>query len=72
MKYPEEQWYYHPIYKITKADNLADVYFVKFHRHTRSPFRFDIYLEQSEALDQQEKEIIISNIALNSNGLSLL
>ena len=69
-KYPEERWFYHPIYKITKADNLADVYFVKLHRYARSPFRFDIYLEQSEGLNQQEKEVIISNIALNSNDLS--
>jgi len=69
-KYPEEKWFYHPIYKITKADNLADVYFVKLHKYARSPFRFDIYLDQSEALDQQEKEIIIANIAMNSNELS--
>ena len=69
-KYPEEKWFYHPIYKITKADNLADVYFVKLNQYARSPFRFDIYLEQSEGLNQQEKEVIISNIALNSNELS--
>ena len=69
-KYPEEKWYYHPIYKITRADNLADVYFVKLHKFARSPFRFDIYLDQSEKLDQQEKEVIISNIARNSTDLS--
>jgi len=69
-KYPEKQWYYHPIFKMTKADNLADVYFVKLHKIARSPFRFDIYLDQSENLDQQEKEIIISNIAANSTDLS--
>jgi len=69
-KYPKQKWYYHPIYKITKADNLADVYFVKLHQHARSPFRFDIYLEQSEKLNQQEKEIIIANIVSNSNDLS--
>ena len=69
-KYPEEQWYYHPIFKMTKADNLADVYFVKLHKFARSPFRFDIYLDQSENLDQQEKEIIISNLARNSTDLS--
>lgn len=69
-KYPEQKWYYHPIYKITKADNLADVYFVKLHQYARSPFRFDIYLEQSEGLDKQEKEVIIANIAQNSSDLS--
>ena len=69
-KYPEEKWYYHPIYKITRADNLADVYFVKLHKFARSPFRFDIYLDQSENLDQQEKEVIISNLARNSTDLS--
>ena len=69
-KYPEEKWYYYPIYKMTKADNLADVYFVKLHKYARSPFRFDIYLEQSQNLAPQEREIIISNIALNSNDLT--
>ena len=69
-KYPEEKWYYHPIFKMTKADNLADVYFVKLHKFARSPFRFDIYLDQSENLDQQEKEVIISNLARNSTDLS--
>lgn len=68
-KYPGEKWYFHPIYKITKADNLADVYFVKLHKYARSPFRFDIFLEQSEKLGQKEKEVIISNISNNSNDL---
>ncbi|MFX0057387.1 MAG: hypothetical protein ACFE8J_03715 [Candidatus Heimdallarchaeota archaeon] len=70
QKYSEEEWYYHPIHQITRADNLADVYFVKLHKYARSPFRFDIYLEQSKGLSQQEKEVIISNIAINSNDLS--
>lgn len=69
-KFPDEKWYYHPIYKITKADNLADVFFVKLHEHAYSPFRFDIFIEQSQAIDNQEKNIIISNIALNANDLS--
>lgn len=69
-KYPENKWYFHPIYQITKADNMADVYFVKLHEKGRSPFRFDIYLEQSNTLSQNQKEDIISNIALNSNDLS--
>ena len=69
-KYPEETWYYHPIYRMTKADNLADVYIVKPHKFARSPFRFDIYLDQSKNLDQQEKEVIISNLAENSTDLS--
>jgi len=69
-KYSEQKWYYHPIYQITKADNLADVYFVKLHNYARSPFRFDINLEQSKSLNQREREVIISNIAMNSNDLS--
>ena len=69
-KYPKEKWYYHPIYKMTKADNLADVYFVKLHKEARSPFRFDIFLDQSNRLSQQEKEVIIANLAQNSNALS--
>jgi hypothetical protein len=69
-KYPTTCWYYHPIYQITKADNQADVYFVKLHEFSSYPFRFDIYIEQSKNLDQQEKEIILSNLAENSNDLS--
>lgn len=69
-KHSKEKWYYHPILRMTKADNLADVYFVKLHKSARSPFRFDIYLDQSENLDQQEKEVIISNLAANSTDLS--
>jgi len=69
-KYPERKWFFHPILKITKADNLADVHFVKLHERGRSPFRFDIYLKQSNNLSQSNKEDIISNIALNSNDLS--
>ena len=69
-KFPEKPWYYHPIFQITRADNLADVYFVKLHAHSRSPFRFDIFIEQSQKLSQQEKGAIISAIASNSTDLS--
>ena len=68
--YPETAWYYHPIYQITKADNLADVYFVKLHKYARSPFRFDIFLEQSQQLEKQERETIINNISSNAKDLS--
>lgn len=69
-KFPKSRWYYHPIYEITKADNQADIYFVKLHELSEYPFRFDIYLDQSKELEDKEKEIIISNIAENSNELS--
>lgn len=69
-KYPNQKWYYHPIYKITKADNLADVFFVKLHEKAYIPFRFDIFIEQSQVIDIQEKNTIISNIALNADDLS--
>jgi len=69
-KYPKEKWYYHPIYKMTKANNLADVYFIKLHKEARSPFRFDIFLDQSNNLSQKEKDIIVGNLAMNSNELS--
>jgi hypothetical protein len=68
--FPEEAWYYHPIYQITKADNKADLYFVKFHKHSIYPFRFDIYIEQSKKLDKGKREAIISNLASNSKDLS--
>ena len=69
-KFPKSKWYFHPIYKITKADNQADLYFVKLHEHSAYPFRFDIYVEQSEKLDKDEREMIVSNLASNSADLS--
>lgn len=68
--YEESEWYYHPIYQITEADNQADLYFVKLHRNSYYPFRFDIYVKQSQELTQQERELIISNLASNSKDLS--
>ncbi len=70
LKYPESQWYYHPIYKITRADNQADLFFVKLNKFAYCPFRFDIYLKQSEKMDQQTKAEIISNLASNAKDLS--
>ncbi len=69
-KYPDDNWYYHPIYKITKSDNQADLYFVRLNRNSSYPFRFDIYIHQSEKLTQSERENLISNLALNSQDLS--
>jgi hypothetical protein len=69
-KFPDQSWYYHPIFKITRGDNKADLYFVKLHAQSRYPFRFDIYIEQSSKLDQSERELIISNIAENAQDLS--
>lgn len=66
----ECEWYYHPIYQITEADNQADLYFVKLHRHSFYPFRFDIYIKQSQEIEKEEREIIISNLVSNSNDLS--
>jgi len=69
-KFPEEAWYYHPIYQITRVDNKADLYFVKLHKHSSYPFRFDIYVEQSKELNKDKREEIISNLANNSKDLS--
>lgn len=69
-KFPDKPWFYHPIFQITRADNLADVYFIKLNEHSRSPFRFDIFIEQSQKLSQQEKGAIISDIASNATDLS--
>lgn len=69
-KFKNQSWYYHPIFRITKADNQADLYFAKFHETSPYPFRFDIYIEQSKRLEQEERELILSNIAHNSNDFS--
>ncbi|MHA2246066.1 MAG: hypothetical protein ACXADY_13970 [Candidatus Hodarchaeales archaeon] len=69
-KYPEEAWYYHPIYKFTRVDNQADLYFVKLHEHSSYPFRFDIYINQSDALGQSGREVILSSLAENSQDLA--
>lgn len=69
-KFPESPWYFYPSFRITRADNQADVYFVKLHKHATHSFRFDIFLDQSKGLKQNEREELISNIANNSNDLS--
>ncbi|MFX0019333.1 MAG: hypothetical protein ACFFAF_11480 [Candidatus Hermodarchaeota archaeon] len=71
-KFPQDPWYYYPIKKITRVDNQADLFFVKFNKDSPYSFRFDIYIEQSNNLSKQEREIIISNIANNSNDPAFL
>ena len=69
-KFPGSTWYYHPIYRITKAQEKADLYFVKLHKNSYYSFRFDILLDQAKSMTEDQCEIIISNIANNSNDLS--
>jgi len=69
-KFPDSPWYFYPSFRITRADNQADVYFVKLHKHASHAFRFDIYLDQSKKLNKTERESLISNISLNSTDLS--
>lgn len=69
-KFPNSAWYYHPIYKITKAQEKADLYFVKLHKNSLYSFRFDILLDQAKKMSEDQLEIIISNLAYNSNDLS--
>lgn len=71
-KYPNSIWYYYPTMKLTKADNQADLFFVKLNINSPYSFRFDIYIEQSNNLSKEEKENIIANIASNSNDASFL
>lgn len=69
-KFPSSAWYYHPIYRITKAQEKADLYFVKLHKNSYYSFRFDILLDQAKKMNEDKCEIVISNIANNSNDLS--
>ena len=69
-KYPVNSWYYHPIYKITKAQEKADLYFVKLHKNSLYSFRFDILLDQAKRMSEDQCEIVISNLANNSDDLS--
>ena len=69
-KFPNNAWYYHPIYRITKAQEQADLYFVKLHKNSYYSFRFDILLDQAKKMSEDECEKIISNIANNSDDLS--
>lgn len=66
-KYPKINWYYYPTMKLTKVDNQADLLFVRLNKDSPYSFRFDIYIEQSNTLNKQKREDIISNIANNSN-----
>ncbi|MFX1366483.1 MAG: DNA double-strand break repair nuclease NurA [Promethearchaeota archaeon] len=69
-KFPNNAWYYHPIYRITKAQEEADLYFVKLNKNSVYSFRFDILMEQANNMSEDQYEQIISNIANNSNDLS--
>ncbi|MFW9940574.1 MAG: DNA double-strand break repair nuclease NurA [Candidatus Thorarchaeota archaeon] len=69
-KFPDSAWYYHPVYRITKAQEQADLYFVKLHKNSYYSFRFDILLNQAEKMSEDLREIIISNLSNNSNDLS--
>jgi hypothetical protein len=69
-KYPNSPWYYHPIYRITKSQESADLYFVKLHKNSYYSFRFDILLDQAKKMSDDECESVISNLANNSNDLS--
>lgn len=69
-KFPNSTWYYHPIYRITKAQEKADLYFAKLHKYSAYSFRFDILLDQAKKMTHKQREVIISNIAFNSNDLS--
>ncbi|MFX0031845.1 MAG: hypothetical protein ACFE8E_02790 [Candidatus Hodarchaeota archaeon] len=71
-KYPTNSWYYYPTMKLAKADNQADLFFVKLNKNSPYSFRFDIYLEQSNLIDKKEREIIISNIANNADDPAFL
>lgn len=71
-KYPKSRWYYYPTIRFAKADNQADLFFLKLNKDSPYSFRFDIYLEQSNLLDKKEREIIISNIANNANDPAFL
>ncbi|MFW9866613.1 MAG: hypothetical protein ACFFEN_11000 [Candidatus Thorarchaeota archaeon] len=70
QKFPNDPWYYHPVIRYTKAQEKADLYFVKLHKNSLYSFRFDILLDQAKKLTDTQREIIISNIANNSNDLS--
>lgn len=69
-KFSNSPWYYHPIIRYTKAQERADLYFVKLHKNSYYSFRFDILLDQARKLSEDQCEIIISNLARTSNDLS--
>ncbi|MHA2128233.1 MAG: DNA double-strand break repair nuclease NurA [Promethearchaeota archaeon] len=69
-KHSNSPWYYHPIYRITKAQEKADLYFVKLHKNSAYSFRFDILLDQAKNMTEDQLELIISNLSLNSDDLS--
>lgn len=69
-KFSNSPWYYHPIYRITKAQEKADLYFVKLHKNSAYSFRFDVLLDQANKMTEDQLEIIISNLSNNSDDLS--
>jgi len=45
------KWFYHPVVEIKSNQHKADMAFVKFHERSRHIFRFEIYKEQKEQLN---------------------
>jgi hypothetical protein len=70
QKYPNNSWYYHPVIRYAKSQEKADLYFVKLNKNSAYSFRMDILLDQAISMTEAQREIIISNIAHNSNDLS--
>ncbi|TXT61818.1 MAG: putative NurA 5'-3' nuclease [Promethearchaeota archaeon] len=74
-EYPDQAWYYHPIKKVTRADNKADLFFVKLHKDSLYPFRFDIFIEQTKDFEKEgkdEEKALISSLASCSDDLSFI
>ena len=69
-KFPNSSWFYHPVYRITKSQERADLYFVKLHKNSFYSFRFDILLDQANNMSDDDCENVISNLANNSDDLS--
>ncbi|MFH0868580.1 MAG: DNA double-strand break repair nuclease NurA [Candidatus Woesearchaeota archaeon] len=56
----EGKWFYHPIAEIKSNGHKADMAFVKLHESSKYIFRFEIYKEQKQYLEQ-----VISLLANN-------
>jgi len=54
------KWFYHPVANINSKEHKADIAFVKLHENSKHIFRFEVYKEQKEQLNE-----VISLLARN-------
>ncbi len=63
-------WYYYPVARNTQPDHKASIFVVKLHSESVYTFRYEIYREQAENMNQEEIMDLLNSIAYNSRDIA--